>query len=61
MKSQSNENSKSWVSKGKFFRPIGAVWSSNPEKAEKTIKNLSSKSKREIFRKGARKFKKSSW
>lgn len=61
MKSQSRENSKSWVSRGKFFRPIGAVWSSNPDKAEKTIKKLSPKSKIEIGRKGARKFKKSSW
>jgi hypothetical protein len=46
----------SWVSKGKKFRPIGAVWSSNPEKAERTIKRMTPAQKRAIGREGARRY-----
>ena len=46
-----------WVSKGKRFRPIGAVWSNNPEKAEQTIKRMSSGQKRAFGRAAARRYK----
>lgn len=45
-----------WTSKGTFFRPLGAVWSSNPRKAEKTIKKMSSESKRRFGRYAASKY-----
>lgn len=35
-----------YTSKGIWFRPLGAVWSANPRKAEKTIKRMSSRRKR---------------
>jgi len=47
----------SWTSKGKYFKPLGAVWSSNPEKAERTIKNtFSSGQKRTLARVGAKRY-----
>ncbi len=46
-----------WISKGKNFRPIGAVWSSNPEKAERTIKKMNSSQKRAFGRAAAKKSK----
>jgi hypothetical protein len=46
-----------WVAKGKNFRPIGAVWSNNPEKAERTIKRMSSSQKRAFGRAAAKKYK----
>ena len=45
-----------WTNKGKYFRPMGAVWSSNPEKAERTIKKMSSSQKRSFGRAAARKY-----
>jgi len=46
-----------WTSKGSYFRPLGAVWSSNPEKAERTIKRtFTSSQKRSLARYGARKY-----
>jgi hypothetical protein len=45
----------SWTGKGKYFRPLGAVWSSNPEKAERTIKRtFNSHQKRTLAAEGAR-------
>ena len=35
-----------YTSRGTWFRPLGAVWSSNPRKAEKTIKRMSPAKKR---------------
>ena len=35
-----------YTSRGSWFKPIGAVWSSNPRKAEKTIKKMSASRKR---------------
>ena len=35
-----------YTSRGTWFRPLGAVWSSNPRKAEKTIKRMSPARKR---------------
>ncbi len=47
----------SWTSKGKRFRPLGAVWSSNPEKAERTIKKtFSSSQKRTLASVGAKRY-----
>ena len=48
--------SKTWVGKGKSFRPIGAVWSSNPSKAEKTVKKMSPTQKRNFGRMGAKRY-----
>ena len=48
-----------WVSKGKSFRGIGATWSSNPEKAERTLKSRSSGQKKAFGRSAARKY--SNW
>ena len=59
------KDSKTWTGKGKRFKPIGALWSSNPAKAEKTIKKLSPAKKRSLGRLGAKRYKakkkKSSW
>ena len=52
------KDSKSWTGKGKYFKPIGAVWSSNPAKAEKTIKKMSPAQKIAIGREGAERYKK---
>ena len=49
-------NKSSWVSKGKYFKPIGAVWSSNPRKAERTIKKMTPQKKRSFGRYGAKKY-----
>lgn len=55
-------NKSSWVSKGERIRLIGAVRSSNPTKAEKTIKRMSPSQKKAIGRYGASKYsKRSSW
>lgn len=35
-----------YTSRGTWFRPLGAIWSSNPRKAEQTIKHMSSRRKR---------------
>ena len=51
-------NKKSWVSKGNFFKPIGAVWSNNPNKAERTVKKMSPTKKRAFGRLGASRYKK---
>lgn len=52
------KNSKTWIGKGKHAKPLGAIWSKNPSKAEKTIKKMSPKKKRTLFTSGARKYKK---
>jgi len=44
----------SWVSKGTYFKPIGAAWSSNPTQAEKTLKRKTSSAKRSFGRYAAR-------
>ncbi|KAJ1511369.1 hypothetical protein HMI55_006625 [Coelomomyces lativittatus] len=36
-----NGNKSSWVGKDTYFKPLGAVWSSNVRKAEKTVKSFS--------------------
>src|SRR3989338_1567988 len=54
-------NKKTWVSKGKYFKPLGAIWSSNVSKAERTIKRMSPEQKRAIAREGARRYKKKSY
>jgi predicted GIY-YIG superfamily endonuclease len=56
-------NGGKYTSSGISFRPIGAVWSTNPRKAEKTIKKMSSKQKRKFGRAAAAKYyrKKSIW
>jgi len=47
----------SWTSKGKYFKPLGAVWSSNPEKAERTVKRtFNSNQKRTLARVGAKRY-----
>src|SRR3989344_3137836 len=58
MRSQQSENKKSWTSRGTYFRPIGAVWSNNPDKAERTVKGMSPEQKRNFGREGARRYKK---
>ena len=45
-----------YTSKGTWFRPLGAVWSSNPRKAEKTIKKMTSAQKRIFGYKAARSY-----
>jgi len=44
----------SWANRGTYFRPIGVVWSSNPEKSERTIKRMNPYQKRAVGREGAR-------
>ena len=56
MKEVKKTNSKTWTGKGKSFRPIGAVWSSNPRKAERTVKKMSSKQKRNFGRMAAKRY-----
>jgi predicted GIY-YIG superfamily endonuclease len=46
-----------YTSSGIWFRPLGAVWSRNPRKAEKTIKSWSSSRKRAFGSFAARKYK----
>jgi len=50
------EGRSTWTGRGRFFRPIGARWSSNPEKAERTLKGMSSEQKRNFGRSGARSY-----
>lgn len=52
-----------YTSRGTRFKPIGAVWSSNPRKAEKTIKRMSSRRKRMFGYYAARRYRQShsSW
>lgn len=61
MKSQTSGSSKSYMSKGLWSTPLGAVWSSNREKAERTIKKLMPEQKGALFRRGARKYKRDYW
>ena len=53
-----SENSKTWVGKGTSFKPMGAFTSRNPEKAERTIKQLKPHQKRYLARGAAMKYKK---
>ena len=46
-----------YTSRGTFFKPLGAVWSSNPRKAERTIKHMTPFHKRMFARFAARKYK----
>jgi predicted GIY-YIG superfamily endonuclease len=52
-----------FTSSGTNFRPIGALWSSNPRKAERTLKSRTPAQKRAFGRYAASKYKKrySSW
>lgn len=52
-----SSTSKTWTGKGTSFKPIGAFKSRNPEKAEKTIKNLKPHQKRYLARGAAMKYK----
>lgn len=56
--SQKSEKKRTWVSKGKSFKPMGALFSANPEKAEKTIKKLKPHQKKYLAREGAMRYKK---
>lgn len=51
-----SENSKTWTGKGTSFKPMGAFVSRNPEKAEKTIKQLKPHQKRYLARGAAMKY-----
>lgn len=53
-----SENGKTWVSKGTNFKPMGAIFSRNPDKAERTIKKLKPHQKKYLTRGGAMKYKK---
>lgn len=53
-----SKNSKTWVGKGTSFRPMGAFISRNPEKAERTIKQLKPYQKRYLARGAAIRYKK---
>lgn len=53
-----SKNGKTWVSKGKSFKPLSRFFSKNPEKAEKTIKKLKPHKKKYLSRGAAMKFKK---
>lgn len=44
-----------YLKRGKKNIPLGAVWSNNPEKAEKTIKNMSSSEKRDFWKRNGKK------
>ena len=48
--------SKTWVGKGKSVRPIGAVYSRNVRKAERTVKKMSPTQKRNLGRYGAKQY-----
>jgi hypothetical protein len=56
--STKSTNSRTWVGKGEGFKPIGAFFSRNPEKAEKTIKSLKPYQKKYLARGAAMKYKK---
>ena len=51
-----SENSKTWTGKGTYSRPLGAFLSRNPEKAERTIKNLKPYQKRYLARGAAMRY-----
>ncbi len=51
MRSQNRSSKSSYVSRGTSFKPIGSVRSTNPIRAERTIKSLPSSAKRSFFRK----------
>ena len=53
-----SEKGKTWVSRGKSWRPLGAFYSRNPEKAERAIKNLPAYQKRYLARGAAMKYNK---
>jgi len=57
MKAQKSSNNKTWTGRGTFFKPLGAIWSTNPDKAEKTIKKMSAAKKRSLGKLGARRYK----
>lgn len=50
-----------YTSRGTWFKPLGAVWSSNPRKAEKTIKRMSSARKRAFGYAAAQAYKNRIW
>jgi len=52
-----SDKSKTWVGKGKAWKPKGAFVSNNPEKAEKTIKKLKPHQKRYLARGAAMRYK----
>ena len=52
------KDKKSWAAKSTYNKLIGAIWSTNRFKAEKTIKKLSPKGKRFLAKKGANQYKK---
>lgn len=44
-----------YLKRGKKNKPLGYVFSNNPEKAEKTIKNMSSSEKRAFWKRNGKK------
>lgn len=51
-----------YTSRGTWFRPLGAVWSTNPRKAEQTIKHMTPFHKRLFARYAARQYRqKNNW
>jgi len=54
--SQSSANRKTWVSKGKNYKLMGAFCSKNPEKAERTVKKLKPHQKKYLARGAAMKY-----
>jgi len=50
-----------YTSGGKWFKPLGGFWSSNPRKAEKTIKQMSPRQKRALGKYVAKKHRKTNW
>jgi predicted GIY-YIG superfamily endonuclease len=55
-RSVNSKTSTSWVGRGISFRPLGAVWSWNAHKAERTIKRMSAVGKRQFGRHAARRY-----
>jgi len=53
-----SKESKTWTGKGTFFKPLGAFFSRNPEKAEKTIKKLKPYQKKYLARGAAMRYNK---
>jgi len=58
-KATKSKNSNTWTGRGKSFRPVGAVWSKNPTKAEKTVKKMTPAQKKSFGRLGAKRYYKS--
>ncbi|KAJ3323909.1 hypothetical protein HDV06_000885 [Boothiomyces sp. JEL0866] len=56
IKNVKSSNSKTWVGKGIYFKPLGAVWSRNVYKAEKTIKKMTPAQKRWFGRMAAKRY-----